>query len=281
MFVHLLGAVRAVLRVLGEQPQHERFQRLGDVGPDAADRQRWFVQMPVQHAEGGGPGERHIAAEQFVQQDAEGVEVGVRADRAAHGLLGGHVGRGADGRAGVREAGGVGVEDGGDAEVEDEHGAVRTDHHVTGLEVAVDDRHGVHGAEDGAQLRGHRDGPGPGVRVVFGEVVAEVGALHVLHDEEQVVAVAAGVVHGDQARVVHLCGDPALADEAAAQLVGGRAADGSGDPVGAQQLDRDPAVEALVVGRPDLAHAALAEDRRQLVPPADEATVHRPSSLRR
>lgn len=145
----------------------------------------------------------------------------------------------------------------------------------------MDDRHGVHGAEDGAQLRGDRDGPGPGVGVVLGEVVAEVGALHVLHDEEQVVAVAARVVHGDQARVVHLRGDPALADEAAAQFVGGLAADGSGDPVGAQQLDGDPAVQALVVGRPDLAHAALAEDRRQLVPPADEATAHRPSSLRR
>lgn len=145
----------------------------------------------------------------------------------------------------------------------------------------MDDRHRVHGAQDGAELGGDRDGPLPGVRVVLGEMVGEVGALDVLHDEEQVVAVAARVVDGDQARVVDLGGDPALADEAAAQLVGGLAVDGAGDPVGAEQLHRDAAVQALVVGRPDLAHAALAEDGRQLVPPADETPVHRPSSLRR
>ena len=76
--------------------------------------------------------------------------------------------------------------------------------------------------EHGAQLGGDGDGPLPGVRVVLGEVVGEVGALDVLHDEEQVVAVAARVVDGDQARVVDLGGDPALAHEAAAQLVGAR-----------------------------------------------------------
>ena len=93
-------------------------------------------------------------------------------------------------------------------------------HHIARLEVAVDDRHRVHGGEDGAQLGGDRDRPRPGVRVVLGEVIGEVGALDVLHDEEQLVAVAARVVHGDKAGVVDLGGHPALAHEAAAQLVG-------------------------------------------------------------
>ncbi|WP_262375754.1 serine/threonine-protein kinase, partial [Streptomyces sp. sk2.1] len=38
VLVHLLGSGRAVLRVLGQQPQHQRFEGLGDVRPDPADR---------------------------------------------------------------------------------------------------------------------------------------------------------------------------------------------------------------------------------------------------
>ncbi len=113
---------------------------------------------------------------------------------------------------------------------------------------------------------------------MLGQVVGEVGALDVLHDEVEVVAVAARVVHGDQAGVVDLRGDAALADEAAAHLLRvGRA----GHPVGAQQFDADAAVEAAVVGDPDLAHAALAEQRGEFVALGDDASVQRPSSLRR
>ena len=152
-------------------------------------------------------------------------------------------------------------------------------HHVAGLEVAVDDRHRVHGGEHRAQLRGHGHGPLPGVRVVLRQVVGEVRALDVLHHQVQLVAVAAGVVDGDEARVVDLGGDPALAHEAAPHLArGGRGS----HVVGPQELDGDPAVEPSVVRRPDLAHAALPDDRGQFVTAADDASVHRPSpSLRR
>lgn len=260
-----------MLRVLGEQAQDQGFERLRDLGADAAHGQRGLVEVPVQYAERRGSRERDVAAEQFVQQYAECVQVGVRADGAAHGLLGRHVGGRADGGAGVGEAGGVGVHDGGDAEVEDRDGAVLLDHDVARLEVAVDDRHGVHGAEDGAQLGGDRDGPLPGVRIVLGEVVGEVGAVHVLHDEEQLLALAARVVHRDQAGVVDLRGDAALAHEPAAQFVGLR----PGDLVGAQQLHRHAPVQAPVVGRPDLSHAALADERGQLVPAGDHASGRR------
>ncbi len=277
MLVHLLCRAGAVLRVLGEQAQDEGLQRLGDLGPDAAHRQRRFVQVAVEDAERRGARERDVAAEQFVQEHAERVQVGVRADGSAHRLLGGHVGGRADGRAGVGQAGGVVVHDGGDTEVEDGDRAVLLHHHVPRFEVAVDDRHGVHGAEHGAQLRGDRDRPLPRVRGVLGEVVGEVGSVDVLHDEEQLLALAAGVVHRDQAGVVDLRGHPALAHEPAAQFVGLLA----GDPVGAQQLHRDAPVEPLVVGGPDLAHAALADERGQLVTPGDDASCrqgHRPPS---
>ena len=144
----------------------------------------------------------------------------------------------------------------------------------------MDDRHGVHRGQYGAQLGGDRDGPLPGVRVVLGEVVGEVGPVDVLHDEEQLLALAARVVHRDQAGVVDLGGDPALAYEAAAQLVGLLAR----DLVGAQQLDRDAPVQALVVRRPHLAHAALADERGQFVAAGDHTSRrhrHLPSSCLR
>ncbi len=270
LLVHVLRGGRAVLRVLGQQAQHERFEGLRDLGADTAHGQRGFVQVPVQHTECRRARERHVSAEEFVQQYAECVEVGVRADRAAHRLLGGHVGGRADGRAGVREAGGVGVHDGRHAQVEHGHRAVLLHHHVARLQVAVHDRHGVHGAQHGAQLRGDRHRPLPGVGVVLGEVVGEVGAVDVLHDEEQLLALTACVVHRDEAGVVDLCGHPALAHEASPQLVGLLA----GHLVGAQQLHRHPPVESLVVGRPDLAHAALPDERGQFVPAGDDTPCH-------
>lgn len=86
-----------MLRVLGEQPQHEGFERFRDLGTQAADREGRFVEVAVEHAEGGGARERHVPAEEFVHQHPERVQIRVRADRAAHRLLGGHVGGRADG----------------------------------------------------------------------------------------------------------------------------------------------------------------------------------------
>lgn len=257
-----------MLRVLGEQAQHEGFEGLRDLGADAPHGDRRFVQVPVQHAERGGARERDVAAEEFVEQHPERVQVGVRADRAAHRLLGCHVRGRADGRAGVGQARGVGVHHGGDAEVEDGDRAVLLHHHVPGLEVAVHDRHRVHRAQHGAQLRGDRDRPLPGVGVVLGEMVGEVGAVDVLHDEEELLALAARVVHRDQPGVVDLRGHPALAHEPAAQLVGLL----PGHLVGAQQLHRHAPVEPLVVRRPDLSHAALSDERGQLVAAGDDTS---------
>lgn len=83
---------RPVLRVLGQQAQDETLQRGRHLGAQTAHRERRLVEVAVQHAERCRAGERHVSAEEFVQQHAECVQVGVRADRAAHRLLGGHVG---------------------------------------------------------------------------------------------------------------------------------------------------------------------------------------------
>lgn len=108
-------------------------------------------------------------------------------------------------------------------------------------------------------------------------MTGEVDAVDVLHDEEQLLARGARVMDRHQAGVVDLCGHPALALEAAAQFVGLVAR----DLVGAQQLDRNAPVKSLVVGRPDLAHAALPDEGGQGVPAGDDASCrhgHRPLS---
>lgn len=97
MLVHLLRGGGPVLRVLGEQAQDERLQGFRYLGSEAAHGQRRLVQVPVEHPEGRRTGERHVPAEEFVEEYAECVQVRVRADRAAHRLLGGHVGGRADG----------------------------------------------------------------------------------------------------------------------------------------------------------------------------------------
>ncbi|GAA4961606.1 hypothetical protein GCM10023238_31010 [Streptomyces heliomycini] len=77
----------------------------------------------------------------------------------------------------------------------------------------------MHGVSTAQQLRGHRDRPLPRVRVVFGEVVAEVGAVDVLHDEEQLLASLPASCTVTRPGWSDLCGHTALAHEAAAQFV--------------------------------------------------------------
>ncbi|GDY63481.1 hypothetical protein SAV14893_028740 [Streptomyces avermitilis] len=88
LLVRLLRGGRPVLRVLGQQAQDERFEGFRHLGAQPAHRERRLVEVTVQHAERGGAGERYVAAEEFVDEHAERVQIGVRADRAAHRLLG-------------------------------------------------------------------------------------------------------------------------------------------------------------------------------------------------
>jgi hypothetical protein len=85
--------------------------------------------------------ERVTAREQFVGDHAGRVQIGLRRDLAARGLLGRHVGRGADdlpGRRPVRSR--RHLADGlRDPEVGDLRVPVGRDQHVLRLEVAVDD----------------------------------------------------------------------------------------------------------------------------------------------
>jgi hypothetical protein len=137
----------------------------------------------------------------------------------------------------------------GEAEVGDAGpGAAHED--VGGLEVAVDEADLMRGGEAVAGLAEHVDDLGPGPRADT-QPVAEGAALDVLHGDEDLVAVDAGLVHADDVRVLQAGHGLGLALQAfAGALAGGHRL---------EELEGDGAAELGVVGGVDDAHAAGAE----------------------
>ena len=127
--------------------------------------------------------------------------------------------------------------------------AVVADDHVLGLDVAVDDAAGVgvgeRVAEVGADLGDVAVGEHPGGRRRLGEGLAR----DQLGDEDGVAGVLAELVEGDDRRVVEPRRRLGLAQDAV----------GIG---GLDLLQRDLALEALVVGAVDGAHSARSRSAR-------------------
>ena len=90
------------------------------------------------------------------QHHPERVEVGALVGGTAHPLLGSDVARRAEELARLAAGVGVGTLQPGDAEVEDLDRAARREHHVGGLEVAVQDAVAVRHAQRLGQLHGDR-----------------------------------------------------------------------------------------------------------------------------
>ncbi|MEZ4431529.1 MAG: hypothetical protein R3F65_03890 [bacterium] len=216
------------------------------------------------------------AGEHVVEDGAERVDVGVgsHGGAVAAGLLGGHVGGGADdaaadggaGRDVVGERGvalGAAVE-AGDAPVEHEDLAEDAEHDVGRLEVAVHDAMDVgvgDGAGDAAEgVDEAAEGRGVGFA---GEVVVhhlvERAAADAAHGEPgAAVGELAAVVYGDDAGVLQAGVDAGFFEEAGAGA-------GVAEAVGAHDLEREGAVEVVVVDLADDAHAAEADDAEVFV----------------
>ena len=104
-----------------------------------------------------------------MQDHPQREDIGPVVQRFALQLLGGHVGHGAhhDAVTGVKVGRHLGVQgllrlrrrDLGQAEIQDLDAAVRRDHHVAGLEIAVDDALVVGGGEGLGQRRADLDDP--------------------------------------------------------------------------------------------------------------------------
>lgn len=213
-------------------------------------------------------GERRAAGEQFVKHAAEGEDIGALIDLAAPGLLGAHVSAGAHdladhggrvvalGRSdGRRERGGgidLRVIDGSrKAEIEHLHPAIRSEHDVAGLEIAVDDSLLVGDGESRGDLSGERKGLRDGKHAPC-EQRGESLALDVLEHEivgavplfEAVDCANAGVTH--ESKYAGLALEPG-------QTIG------AGRDMCRQSLDGDIAIEPGIAGQIDLAHSAPAK----------------------
>ena len=147
----------------------------------------------------------------------------------------------------------------GEAEVEDLHVAVARQHHVLGLEVAVDDAGGVRAGEALGQLAGDVEHLPGRERVLGADEVAQRRPVHELHDGEGQPRRLADLVDRDDVGVVEGGGRARLLGESA------EAVRDRGEGLG-QELDGDVAAEVEVPRAVDLAHAPRAQLVEELVP---------------
>ena len=103
-----------------------------------------------------------------------------------------------------------------------------------------------------------------GERAVAAHDRGQVLTVDELHDDERAVLVLAEVVDRDDVGVVERGGGQGLLAEAGAEV---RIA----TVLGAEDLDRDVAIELGVVGAVDAGHAPLPEELHQSIPPAEDA----------
>ena len=267
--LHRGGAGVAVPDVLGERLHHDRVELGGQVLVQARRRRCLLAHVLVGHRDRAVADEGWPAGEQLVELAPGGVDVGAGVDRLTAGLLGGEVLRRPHDRCGlghrVRRVG----DGAGDAEVHHLHVAGRGEHHVAGLDVAVDDPGAVAVVEGREYAGGDLESTLGQDLATFADDVAQGAPGDVLHHDVGLGDVAAvgrhllaGVVDRHDRRVVE--GGRRLGLTPEPRLEGGVAGE-----VGAQALDRDGAAEPHVGALANLGHAAASEELAHLVATAD------------
>ena len=195
-----------------ELRQRQPFRRvLGQAGRDQAAQARGHgaelgrcVDHPVQHGGRVAVAERHAAGGGEAQHAAEREDVAGRADRLAPGLLGRHVGRGAEGGAGGRQR--RAVQRAGDTEVDDP-GPVGGQQHVRSASgPGAPGRGRARPAAPRPGLAASRQtaspGSGPSARTAF----VQRGARHVAGRQPRRDVVRPGVDHLGRVQAVDRAG---------------------------------------------------------------------------
>ncbi len=213
-------------------------------------------------AEGALPG-CHL-----VQHRPEGKDVAAGVHLVAFGLLGRRVRRRAheDAVLGLELhfAGGIVGCDGslhelGEAEIQHLDDAIRGDHDVARLQVAVDDARGVSLGHGGGDGYGVLEAVGGGEAVCRDHLI-ERPARQIFHGDVHEAILLADIVDGYGVGVVESRGGPCFADEALAPI-------GIARHFGPQHLERDLPIEACIARPVDVAHTARTDSRSDAVRP--------------
>ena len=258
--------LEALFRVLLQAMAGDTLQAGRNRAAGSAELQRLVLENGVHQLHGGISGERVLAGEHLVQDDAEGEDVGAMVGGLAADLLGGHVAGRAenDSRLGVGENGvpggdGRNGDELGQAEIQDLDMAVAGQEDVRGLEVAMDHALVVGGGQAAGDLNGVVDGL-PGSQRAGVEPLAQRFALEQFDHDERRALVGPEIVDRDQIRVVQHPRRPGLLLEAPeAVRVAGKG--------GREHLDGNVAAEPGIARAVNLSHAARADQRADLVRP--------------
>ena len=204
--------------------------------------------------------ERALRSQQLIGHESGREDVGTRVNRLSGKLLGRDVVERAEQRTGLREAA---VSESRDAEVENTYAPLGVDHHVRGLDVAMDDALGVRVVKSGQQLVQPSEFLSDGHRPPAGDDVGKRLSGDVLHDDERTVEERAGLEDGDDVRVTQRAGRPRLGAEPAAQVL-------FVEPL-VQELDGDEAFDVRIASEVHTPHAAAAKPAQhvELVDPLD------------
>ena len=250
--------------VLRQHTLQDGGQPLGDLGPAPPDRRhrRLDVGLHLQkHGLVGGARERRPAGQQLVQRAAQSIDVGAAIDGVTvQALLGGHVVEGAQELAGRRDRSFLPrpVPQPCHAQVENFHLAGRGQHHVGGLDVAVDQAVLVEVLQTEGRLPGHFTGlrhrQGPALPEEPGQAVA----LDQLQDEIRNALHLTRVTGRDQVGVRQPDGQELLLTEPRDDFAVPCQA-------GVAHLDGHEAPAAEVARLVDAGHAAATEFRQDLV----------------
>ncbi len=265
-----VGRGRPAVGVLVEELQDQLLELAGNTGAQGGQRGRCVVEVLVEDLPARA-GEGDVAGEQLVEEATERVEVaGCAQAGVAAGLLGRHVGGGADGDAGHGQGVVGGLDQARDAEVAQLRGVagclVKED--VGRLDVAVDDAAVVGVLQGLTDVDRPGQGLGDGERAP-GERVQRPSDHEVHGQEKDSAAVEVGgavVPDGDDVRVGQARGDLCLAAE-------GRFLYRVPLPY-QDDLEGDVVGLVEVLSAPHSAHASAADRLLQPVPAGDRRVAH-------